>query len=133
MYSLETIKALNNRPARVINHTNVDCGFNETKQGTIIHSASLRSTLVLTSDDAKREFKQWRGRKQRNVWIERFFRSGCPFNASAAVLADKHKGWTIKASVGKIGVIYGAECRTHGSLKLRLADTSARGLNRKLS
>src|SRR3546814_5759311 len=53
MFSLETIKALNNRTAKRIDHTSVGSSWNKTSQGIIIHSASLRSTLILVSPEAR--------------------------------------------------------------------------------
>ena len=131
MYSLSVIHKINNRTASIVNHTNVGCGWNETKSGIIIHSASLRSTLVLTSDEAKAAFKSWKGNRQRDAWIEAFFRDQTPEGGNLGVLRRKHPSWTFKAIVGKRGAIYEAISKEalptrHASLSARLLSTLVR-------
>lgn len=131
MYSLSVIHKLNNRAPRIVNHTNVGSSWNETKSGIIIHSASLRSTLVLTSNEAKAAFKSWKGKRERDAWIEAFFRSQTPEGGNLGVLRYRHPRWTFTAKAGKRGVIYEAWSKSqlpeiHASLSARLLSTLIR-------
>jgi hypothetical protein len=131
MYSLSVIHKINNRSPRIIDHTNVGCGWNETKSGIIIHSASLRSTLVLVSPEAISAFKSWKGSRQRDAWIEAFFRDQTPEGGNLGVLRHRHPRWTFKAVTGKRGAIYEAISREslptrHASLSARLLSTLIR-------
>lgn len=78
MYSLSTLKRLNNRPpAQVESHINRESSFSQSKRGLVLHSAEQRGTVFLPNGlEADAFLASWQATddwRTRNKLVLRFF------------------------------------------------------------